>query len=109
MELAESSAEPQMRRHSVRGWRLVLVACALALCIMLGIRTFIADVYYIPSDSMEPTYMPGDRVLVSKLSDSSHVHRGDIVVFDGTGSLSPYKSGDGFWNDPVNTPGSGWV
>ena len=108
MELAESSAEPQMRRHSVRGWRLVLVACALALCIMLGIRTFIADVYYIPSDSMEPTYMPGDRVLVSKLSDSSHIHRGDIVVFDGAGSLSPYKLGDGFWNDPVKHTGQ-WL
>ena len=45
--------------------------------------------YYIPSESMEPTYTPGDRVLVSKLEEAGTVQRGDVVVFYGTGSFAP--------------------
>ena len=108
MELAESSAEPKTRRHSKRGWRLILIACTIAVCIVVGIRTFIADIYYIPSNSMEPAYSPGDRIIVSKLSDTSQIHRGDIVVFDGTGSLAPYKSRDSFWSDPFKHTGQ-WL
>ena len=38
--------------------------------------------FFIPSASMEPTLMIGDRILVDKVSYHLHaVHRGDIVVF----------------------------
>jgi len=48
----------------------------------LVIKTFLFQAFYIPSESMEPTLKPGDRVLVNKLSyDLHHIHRGDIVVF----------------------------
>ena len=33
---------------------------------------------------MEPTIEPGDRILANRLVRGDDVHRGDIVVFDGT-------------------------
>ena len=60
-------------------WGLVLV---VALLLALGVRTFVAQMFYIPSGSMLPTLQIGDRIVVDKLSYQLHaVHRGDIVVF----------------------------
>jgi signal peptidase I len=50
---------------------------AFALAILL--KTFVVQAFYIPSGSMEPTLMPGDRVLVEK--PFYHPRRGDIIVF----------------------------
>jgi signal peptidase I len=36
--------------------------------------------YAVPTDSMQPTVEPGDRVLAQRI-DGSAVHRGDVVVF----------------------------
>ncbi|MEE4540869.1 signal peptidase I [Streptomyces sp. V4-01] len=36
--------------------------------------------YTVPTESMRPTVMPGDKVLAQKVS-GSQVHRGDVVVF----------------------------
>jgi signal peptidase I len=60
-------------------WAAVLV---VAIGVAIAIRTFVVQTFYIPSQSMEPTLMVGDRILVDKLSYHLHsVHRGDIVVF----------------------------
>jgi len=60
---------------------LVLVAASLAVA--LFVRGFLIQAFYIPSESMVPTLVKNDRVLVNKLSYKLHdVHRGDIVVFD---------------------------
>jgi signal peptidase I len=54
----------------------------IGLLIALGLRTFVAEICYIPSDSMLPTLEAGDRLIVEKLSYRFHPpHRGDIVVF----------------------------
>ncbi|MCQ4084176.1 signal peptidase I [Streptomyces sp. RB6PN25] len=37
--------------------------------------------YTVPTDSMQPTVNPGDRVLAQRI-DGSEVHRGDVVVFE---------------------------
>ena len=60
-------------------WAVVLV---VAVVVAVGIRTFVVQTFFIPSASMEPTLMIGDRILVDKVSYHLHgVHRGDIVVF----------------------------
>ncbi|HET9692645.1 MAG TPA: signal peptidase I [Acidimicrobiales bacterium] len=73
-------AEPARRSH--RGlveWAVIIV---VAVVVTFLVRQFVVEAYYIPSGSMEPTLMIGDRVLVDKLSYDLHsVHRGDIVVF----------------------------
>lgn len=54
----------------------------VALGVAVGIRAFVVQTFFIPSASMEPTLLIGDRILVDKLSYRLHdVHRGDMVVF----------------------------
>ena len=51
-------------------------------------RAAVADVYLIPTASMEPLLRPGDRVVASRLVTwAGDVRRGDVVVFDGAGSF----------------------
>ena len=57
---------------------LILVALGVALIV----KTFLVQAFYIPSASMEPTLMIGDRVFVNKLVyDIGDIHRGDVIVF----------------------------
>ena len=58
------------------GWIITIV---VALLISTGTRAYAVQSYFVPTPSMTPTLMPGDRILVDKLS--STIHRGDIVVF----------------------------
>ena len=46
---------------------LLCVAAVLAVGIHYGWRAFVADTFIVPSDSMQPTLMPGDKVKVDKL------------------------------------------
>ncbi len=62
---------------------LILLAFALALVL----KTFVIQAFYIPSGSMEPTLMPGDRVLVNKVLYEPHL--GDIVVFEDPSGQQP--------------------
>jgi signal peptidase I len=79
---------PPARRRRPRHELLVLVGVALVITLLL--RAFVVQAFYIPSGSMEQTLHVGDRVLVSKLSYRfGDIHRGDVVVFDGTSSFSP--------------------
>jgi len=56
---------------------------ALAFLLAQGIKTFIVQPFVIPTGSMEPTIMTGDRVLAEKISYRfADPQRGDIVVFD---------------------------
>jgi signal peptidase I len=76
---APSPEEPTAKRRRFRplmGWIITIV---VALLISTGTRAYAVQSYFIPSASMTPTLMPGDRILVDKLS--STIHRGDIVVF----------------------------
>jgi len=65
------------------------------LLAMFAARSSLADHYFVPSGSMEYTLMPGDRVIVNKMSyglrlpftsieinRGNAVARGDIVIFD---------------------------
>ncbi|OEJ33940.1 signal peptidase I [Streptomyces subrutilus] len=62
------------------------VICAVFL-LLLG--NFVVQPFLIPSRSMQPTLQVGDRVLVDKLAYrfGEQPRRGDVVVFDGTGSF----------------------
>ena len=73
--------------------RLGLVL-AIAVSTLMLVSTFVVQPYAIPSGSMENTLEPGDRVLVNKLAYGfgNHPQRGDVVVFDGTGSFTEEAS-----------------
>jgi signal peptidase I len=70
-------------RHTVRTMIEWVLVIAGALVVALLIKTFLFQAFYIPSESMEPTLIDRDRVIVNKLSYRLHpVNRGDLVVFD---------------------------
>lgn len=55
----------------------------LAIFIAVLLRAFVAQAFRIPSASMEPQLLVGDRVVVSRLAYDLHEpRRGDIIVFD---------------------------
>jgi signal peptidase I len=61
---------------------------AVAFVIAFLVKTFVAQAFFIPSESMVHTLEVGDRVLVSRMSYKLHEpHRGDIVVF-----TSPFET-----------------
>jgi signal peptidase I len=77
-----ASPRPKRRnstRRTIIEWGAIVVVAVLAA---LALRAFVVQPYFIPSGSMEPTLLVGDKVLVNKLSYDFHpVHRGDIIVF----------------------------
>ena len=80
----ESAEEPKHRSFFAE--LPVLVAIAFVLALLL--KTFLIQAFYIPSASMEPTLLIGDRVLVNKvIYELREPRRGEVVVFtkdDGT-------------------------
>ncbi len=63
-------------------WRENLESILWAVGIALLIRTFIVAPFKIPSGSMRPTLIEGDRILVNKFGYRFQPpQRGDIVVF----------------------------
>jgi len=73
----------------LRRLRAVVVLVVLALLATTAVRLWVVDLAVVPSASMEPTLHPGDRLLVRR-SGADGLRRGDLVVFDGTGSFDPW-------------------
>lgn len=66
----------------------------LALLITIGVRIFAVDLYTISQNSMDPTVSDDERVLVDKrYPPEAGAEAGDVVVFDGEGSFTPYQGG----------------
>ena len=85
MELPADAQQAAGQQAS--SWRHLMLVVVAAIVVMLLVKAFVAQVYRIPSASMENTLLTGDRVLVNKLV--YHVRgiaRGDIVVFSGQDS-----------------------
>jgi signal peptidase I len=75
-----SPRDEEPPRHSFV--REIPILVLIALVIAIVIKTFLVQAFYIPSESMERTLTPGDRVLVSKLSYVlGDIHRDNVVVF----------------------------
>jgi len=69
-----------------RASRIIVDGVVLVLAIVIittGLRTLVAQAFFIPSVSMSPQLEVDDRIVVSKLAYRLHeVRRGDVVVFD---------------------------
>jgi signal peptidase I len=89
------------RVRACRWWRKEIRPLLIIALVMFSLRSSLADWNVVPSGSMEPTILVGDRVLVNKLAYDlkvpfttwhiaqwSNPQRGDVVVFfspkDGT-------------------------
>jgi signal peptidase I len=81
---ADDPAGPDARRRGP-SWLTML---GVALLLMVLVRGFLVQSFYVPSGSMEPAIEPGDRILVNKLVSGEDLRRGDVVVFDGTDTFA---------------------
>ena len=67
-------------------WQESILLVATAMVMAVIVKTFFLQAFYIPSESMEPTMLVDDKILVQKVSYwSGDVGRGDVVVFDDPG------------------------
>lgn len=90
-----------IRSRARRWWRREIRPILILVVVMFSIRSSLADWNDVPSGSMQPTILVGDRIFVDKLAydlkvpfttwhlaEWSNPQRGDIVVFysphDGT-------------------------
>ncbi|HEX2849453.1 MAG TPA: signal peptidase I [Acidimicrobiales bacterium] len=78
-DIRPASATSRALRSTIE-WVVIIAG---ALIVALAVRTFVVQPFYIPSASMQPQLMVGDRVLVNKMSYHLHdINRGDVVVFE---------------------------
>lgn len=69
-----------MKQRIRIAWPIWVIAVVVLGAVLL--RLFVVQPYIIPSSSMEPAMVPGDRILVNRLAYQYWAPaRGDIVVF----------------------------
>jgi len=68
-------------------WWVYIAAVVTVVVLVVGLRQLLVQSFSVPSVSMEPTIEPGDRLIVNRLVRGAGLHRGDIVVFDGTAAF----------------------
>jgi signal peptidase I len=97
---------PTNRRSDPNEWWEATKTAICGLLIATGVHTFVAEVRYIPSESMVPTLQVGDRLIVEKLSYRLHPpKRGDIVVFKAPLELKARNLNDDMIKRVIGVPG----
>lgn len=87
-------------------WVEALKTIAISGILALGIRTFVAEARYIPSESMLPTLEVNDRLIIDKLGYMfKEPRRGDVVVFKPTATLEKQNFKDAFIKRVIGLPG----
>ncbi|MGH3459783.1 signal peptidase I [Aeromicrobium sp.] len=67
-------------------WQESILLVITAMIMAVVVKAFFLQAFYIPSESMEPTMLVDDKILVQKVSYwGGEADRGDIVVFDDPG------------------------
>ena len=62
---------------------LIVVQLIYSIGLIAGVRGWVYEAFRIPSSSMSPTFLPGDRILARKLMPRDHVpKRGDLIVYN---------------------------
>src|ERR1035438_5596418 len=101
-QATDEKAQSPPAEKQKRFWRQLLVIVVSAIAIMLVLKAFVVQPYRIPSQSMQNTLLPGDRVLVNRLIYHVRgIDRGDIIVFSGQGS---WGNLDGAPDTPPSNP-----
>ncbi len=96
-----------MSQKQQNPWIEGLQTIGLSVALALGIRQFVAEARYIPSESMTPTLLKNDRLVIEKLSYRfQEPQRGDIVVFWPPSEIVPAgQKRDAFIKRIVGLPG----
>lgn len=76
---SDERESPSLGRRLAGGVREFVIIVVVALVVATLLKTFVAQMFVIPSESMEKTLEVKDRVVAVKMV---HYQRGDIVVFE---------------------------
>jgi signal peptidase I len=86
MTTRSGDAGSSRRGRAVPVWAETILLLVLALVVSAIVKTFLVQMFFVPSGSMRPLFVEDDRILVQKISYwNGDVHRGDVVVFDDPG------------------------
>jgi signal peptidase I len=111
IEQKENNSDKQRSDNQTSLWQTIKengTTVAIALILAFLIRVFLAEPRYIPSDSMLPTLLTGDRLVVEKVSYKFHSpSRGDILVFQPPTKLQilGYDKNQAFIKRAIALPG----
>ncbi len=98
----DAKEEQPQENPWVETFKTLVTAGILAI----GIRTFVAEARYIPSESMLPTLEVQDRLIIEKISYRfKDPKRGDVVVFQPTEILEQQNYKDAFIKRVIGIPG----
>lgn len=74
------------QRRRIPAWLELLLLLATALVLSVVVKSYLVQMFFVPSESMEPLFVADDRILVQKVSYwTGEVERGDVVVFEDPG------------------------
>ena len=111
-ENSQSPVEPTKKpsgteqQHEENPWVETIKTLVTAGILAIGIRTFVAEARYIPSESMLPTLEVNDRLIIEKVSyHFKNPQRGDVVVFNPTEILQQQNYKDAFIKRVIGVPG----
>lgn len=77
-----SPAAPRKRSRAVDAVVEIVTTIVLAVVLYVVIQTFVVQTYRVEMNSMEPTLLPNQHLLIDKLTPRFDTYsRGDIVVF----------------------------
>ncbi len=97
------SGSPPAEENAAVEW---VKTIGVSVLLAFGIRTFVAEARYIPSESMVPTLAVNDRLIIDKLTyEFRDPLRGEIVVFQPTEALKAQGFRDAFIKRIVGLPG----
>jgi signal peptidase I len=75
--------EQKQKKRRVPAWVELVVLVAIAILVAVVIKSFLVQMFFVPSTSMTPLFVQNDRILVQKVSYwAGDVQRGDVIVFD---------------------------
>jgi signal peptidase I len=75
-----------VKTRRIPGWLELILLLAMAVVLSIVIKTFFVQMFFVPSESMEPLFVTDDRILVQKVSYwDGDVQRGDVIVFEDPG------------------------
>ena len=81
-----AAASPPNRRR----WRELPFLVGIAVLVAIAIKLFVVQAFSIPSASMVPTLLEGDRILVCRVClRVDDVDRGEVIVFEGPDGAKP--------------------
>ncbi len=92
-----------MNKHKIRQAIEIIIASSLAIFLAVAIRLLFFQTFVVTNNSMEPTFVEGDKILVIKYPRlSKNIHKSDVIIFkDDIEGVNIIKRVVGIGNDKI--------